>query len=157
MVLDTNLISMYIERRAREKYPRIVEFIDESSKTDEIYVSYITVYELRRGLAKLDYHNASDRRREAQKKRVQLDKLFRRAKLLSLDPGGWDVAASLWAKGQVHGPAINYKETDLLIAATALWHEVPLATAELKPAMAEGLAILAPELELHLVREDPRA
>jgi predicted nucleic acid-binding protein len=155
MLLDTNLISLYIAPRARENSPHTVKFIDEAAESENLHVSYVTIYELRRGLIKLGYNDSGDRQREARKKRVQLDKLFMKIRPLGLDPKGWDVAAEIWARGKVHAPAINFKAEDLLIAATALWHDVPLATAELKPAMAKGLEVVAPELELRIIREDP--
>lgn len=153
MLLDTNLISHYIAPHARERYPWVVDFIDRAIEFEEIHVAYVTVYELRRGLAKIALQSP-DRRREARKKRVALDQLLGVMPRLGLDPGGWDVAADLWAKGQVHKPAVNFAEQDLLIAATALWHELPLATAETKNAMAAWLPNLAPRLQLRVVRPE---
>ncbi|MFO7562395.1 MAG: hypothetical protein R6X02_07105 [Enhygromyxa sp.] len=105
------------------------------------------------------FRRQSQRRKDQARRREGLhhgllDQLLGVMPRLGLDPGGWDVAADLWAKGQVHKPAVNFAEQDLLIAATALWHGLALATAETKNAMAAWLPNLAPRLQLRVVRPE---
>src|SRR5206468_4284700 len=69
-------------------------------------------------------------RGQGQRKIIEVEKLLRSAYALDVASGGWEIAAELWAQGQVQKPAIVFSEGDLLIAATAAAHERTLVTSD---------------------------
>ncbi len=118
-LLDTNVIS---ELMAKEPNTRIVQWLDQL-EDDQIYLSVITIGEIRKGIAKLP---------ESKRKQI-LEQWLVEDLLLRFDeqilPLGIDemltwgtLTGELAAKG-VHLPAM-----DSLIAATALHHRCILAT-----------------------------
>jgi predicted nucleic acid-binding protein len=101
---------------------------------DGLAVSFVTQFELRRGIEELV------RRGEGRRKLVAFEKFIERVQTLGLDGSsgeGWDVASRLWAEARTVKPAVVFTEADLLIAATAAFHGHELVTAEV--GLAENL------------------
>ncbi|MBX3182444.1 MAG: PIN domain-containing protein [Polyangiaceae bacterium] len=133
-VVDTNVISRFLHREARSKYPIEHGFVEGLIQAGELAVSYVTHFELRRGIEELVL------RGEGRRRLVGLEKLIERVEVLGLDVAGgrgWLLAARLWARGRAVKPAINFSEADLLIATTAAIHGRPFATSERR--LAENL------------------
>jgi len=126
-LLDTCIVSQFIHREARQRYPRVVERVTEVVKKQGAYVSIVTVYELRRGIELLRLQGSG------RKKEVALKMFLHGVTTLSLDDNGnqgWSVAARVHAHGQARQPAITLGEGDLLIAATAIAHSRILLTSD---------------------------
>lgn len=131
-MLDTCVLSHYISSRAREKTPLLVDRVDEIIATDGARISTVTMYELERGLRKLELQG------EGRKKRRVFTMILESTTLYGLDEPaahGWQVAADLHARAALHSPALVIAEADLLIIATAIAHGLTLVTADV--AMAE--------------------
>ena len=124
-VLDTSTAS----RAARDRGSRstgIRAFVEQN----QFSVTVLTLYELHRGLLKLESQAQGRRKRIA----VQL---FLQDAVEVLDPStatpsGWDMAASIWAHAALSSPAIVFGEMDLLISATAFAHGHTLVTSDRK-------------------------
>jgi predicted nucleic acid-binding protein len=126
-LVDTNLISRYLRPEAETRFRREHEFVDELIEHGSLAISYVTQFELRRGVEELVLRGQGRRRL------VDLEKFLDRVEVLGLDVGngtGWNLAAQLWAKARQHRPAIVFTEADLLIAATAALHGRAFATSE---------------------------
>ena len=122
---DTGVLSVWLNTRERQEAPRLVAFVDELIESEGLSISYVSVYELRRGIEELQ------RKEQGQRKRVRLEKVLGTCDILGLDSHlGWDAAAKLWADGRTQHPAIVIEDADLLIATTALVHERPFATTD---------------------------
>jgi predicted nucleic acid-binding protein len=94
---------------------------------DGARVSVVTVYELERGIRKLEYLD-----RGGAKRRV-LDMFLEGTTIYSLDAPtmrGWFIAADLYGQAAARSPAIVFGEADLLILATALAHGMVLLTSD---------------------------
>jgi predicted nucleic acid-binding protein len=133
-VLDTDLVSAFLRPDARERYPRLTEFVTDLVHTEGLSIAFVTQYELRRGFEELL------RRGQGHRLLVRYEKLLARVEVLGLDAGagdGWNRAASLWAEGRTRRPSIVFKDADLLIAATAEFHGRSFATCEAR--LAENL------------------
>jgi predicted nucleic acid-binding protein len=147
MLLDTNIVSVFLKREGRTKTPKLFEFVRNQLAVDGLAVSYVTQFELRRGIEGLV------RRGEGRRKLVAFEKFMERVQVLGLDAGGgegWNLAARLWAEGRAVKPAVVLADADLLIAATAALHGHEFATAEV--GLADGLRKLAFPVAVHLVR-----
>jgi len=126
-VLDTNLVSVMINPRDAERYPKTLALVESLLKTDGLSISAVTLFELRRGLEKLRLSGSG------RSKLVKFEKLLEYVEVLGLDGsdgGAWSVAARIWARASMEKPAINFLDADLLVAATAIFHGRPFATAE---------------------------
>lgn len=145
-LLDTNLVSVFLHSDAPARYPGVQAFVNELLAGDGFAISYVTQFELRRGVEDLV------RRGAGRRKLVTLEKFPERVEVLGLDGGGgsgWNVAARIWADGRAHQPAIVFTDADLLIAATAAFHGRPFATSEAR--LAENLRRLAFPTDLVVV------
>jgi predicted nucleic acid-binding protein len=126
-LVDTNLISRYLHRDAETKYRREHEFVDGLIESGNLAISYITQFELRRGVEDLVLKG------QGRRKLVDLEKFLDRVEVLGLDAGngmGWNLAARFWAKARQHRSAIVLSDADLLVAATAALHGRAFATSE---------------------------
>jgi len=123
MLLDTNVVSAFLRGRA----PKVDEFVQGVLRTQDLAISFVTQFELRRGMEDLQLRGQGSRRK------VTLLKFLDRCEVLGLDSAGgtgWNLAAELWAKAKVHKPSIVFTDADLLIAATASFHRHTLVTSE---------------------------
>jgi predicted nucleic acid-binding protein len=136
----------FLERRGADETPKLFEFIRNHLAVDGLAISYVTQFELRRGIEDLV------RRGEGRRKLVAFEKFMERVQVLGLDAGGgegWNLAAQFWAQGRAQKPAVVLADADLLIAATAALHGHEFATAEV--GLADGLRKLAFPVPLRLV------
>lgn len=123
MLLDTNVVSAFL----RGKTPKIAEFVEFLLTTQNLTLSFVTQFELRRGVEDLVL------RGEGRRRKVTLLKFLDSCDILGLDAGGgagWNHAAELWARARAHRPSIVFTDADLLIAATASFHGKTLVTSE---------------------------
>lgn len=126
-LVDTNLISRYLRREAETKHRPEHEFVDGLVESGRLAISFVTQFELRRGVEDLVLKGQGRRRL------VDLEKFLDRVEVLGLDVGngmGWNLAAQLWARARQQRPAIVFWEADLLIAVTAALHGRAFATSE---------------------------
>lgn len=124
ILLDTNVVSLFLHPTARTRRPKAVARIEAEA---DFAIAFVTHYELKRGIDKLLFSGSG------RAKAVRLQKVLDRATVLGLDApggGGWNLAAELWARGSVMKPAIRFSEGDLLIAATAAFHGRILLTGD---------------------------
>lgn len=145
-LLDTNLVSRFLHRDAHNKYPRECEFVEALIDGEGFAISYVTQYELRRGVEDLVL------RGQGRRKLVELEKFLDRVEILGLDAyggRGWTLAARFWAHAKAHRPSIVFTDADLLIATTAAFHERPFATSEAR--LAENLRRIDFPTELRVV------
>jgi len=124
-VLDTSTASHAVRDRGRRS-PGIRSFIEENPFS----ITIPTLYELHRGLLKLE------NRAQGRRKRIAVQLLLQDAVEVldpsTATPSGWDVAAGIWARAALSSPAIVLGEMDLLISATAFAHGRTLATSDRK-------------------------
>jgi predicted nucleic acid-binding protein len=126
-LLDTNLVSAFLHPNAPTRSPEEYAFVSGLVAGEGFAISYVTQFELRRGVEELL------RRGEGRSKAVALEKFLDRVEVLGLDGAGgsgWNLAARVWADGRAHRPAIVFTDADLLIAATAATHRRRFATSE---------------------------
>ena len=146
-LVDTGVLSNWLKSRAPQATPRPVAFVNELAEREGISISYISVFELRRGIEQLA------RKQQGQRKRVRLEKLLSTCEILGLDHhGGWDAAARYWAEGRAQQPAIVIKDADLLIATTAAVHGRPFATTDERLAL--NLKAISYPMAVHVVPKE---
>lgn len=127
MLLDTNVVSAFLKPRASKRFPAIDRFVREVLEQGNLGISFVTQFELRRGLEELGLQG------KGQRQLINLLKFLERCDVLGLDTAGgagWNHAAALWAKLRNHKPSIVLEDADLLIAATAGFHKRTLVTSE---------------------------
>lgn len=145
-MLDTCVLSAYIGSRAREKTPRLVNRVDEVMATDGARLSIVTVYEIERGLRRLELEG------QGSKKRRVFTMLLGGTTVYGLDEPaarGWEIAADLHARAAVRSPALVIAEADLLIIATAVAHGLTLVTSDV--AMADHARTLRLGAQVELI------
>lgn len=135
ILLDTNVIS---EPLRKTPNPRVVEWIDAQT-IETLYLSAITVAELRLGVAVLPSGKRKDNLRSRLEQEVLV--LFR-DRVLPFDLPASDSFAQLMAQARATGAAIG--RTDGWIAATASAHGFAVATRDTAPFAAAGLAVIDP-------------
>jgi predicted nucleic acid-binding protein len=138
MLLDTNIVSLFLRRDAQKTTPKLFGLVTALLSAEGLAISYVTQFELRRGIEELAH------RGEGRRKLVAFEKFMERVQVLGLDGvsgEGWNVAARLWAEGRSRKPALVFSDADLFIAATAAFHGHELATAD--AGLAEGLRKIA--------------
>ena len=149
MVLDTNLVSAFLKRDAEKRTPKLFEFVAGQLAAEGLAISFITQFELRRGIEELV------RRGQGRRKLVDFEKFMDRVQVLGLDAAmgeGWNLAARVWADGRVRKPARVFTDADLLSAVTAAFHGHEFATSDV--GLAEGLRQLAFPVAVHLLAVD---
>lgn len=154
-VLDTCVLSSFARPDAAERWPRLNNRVG-TIIGDGLTLSHVTVYELRRGLEEERLRAIASRdesgRIHAVRKRSVMEKMIEDAEVLGLDErggGGWEVAASLWVAARTHSPSISLQEADLLIVATAVYHDRTFVTCDAK--LHENVLKLAFPVEMELL------
>ena len=137
IVLDTNVISEPL-RPAPEN--RITEWMDAQA-LETLYLSAITVAELRFGLASLPAGKRRDRLQASLEK--QILPLFA-GRVLPFDMSASQAYSELMAKARAAGLAIA--TADGYIAATAAANGMMVATRDVSPFKAAGLDVINPWL-----------
>ena len=135
IVLDTNVISEPL-RQAPES--RVIEWID-AQPVETLYLSAITVAELRFGVASLPAGKRRDRLQESLEKRAL--PLFAE-RVLPFDMSASQSYGELMAKARTAGLAIG--TADGYIAATAAANGMMVATRDASPFEAVGVAVINP-------------
>jgi predicted nucleic acid-binding protein len=134
-LLDTNIISELIKPRPERRVVEWIEATDESL----LYVSVLTLGEIRKGIAALG--EAS--RRVALETWLEHDLALRfSGRILPIDAG----VADRW--GRICGSAAAKKSPipviDALLAATALHHDLTLVTRDTSHAEVSGASVFNP-------------
>ncbi|MDR2881166.1 MAG: type II toxin-antitoxin system VapC family toxin [Azoarcus sp.] len=142
ILLDTNVISEPL-RRAPET--RVIEWID-AQPLETLYLSSITVAELRAGVALLPTGKRRTALHEDLEKRV-LPMFIGR--VLPFDMACTNAYAELLAKVRSVGKAIG--TADACIAAIALTNGLIVATRDTGPFQATGLTVINPWTPIHPV------
>jgi predicted nucleic acid-binding protein len=128
-LVDTSVVSWYLEREARTRHPTLVNWLDDLIPREGLCISAVTMYELRRGVEGLL------REGQGARKAARIENLLREATIFGLDERGfvgWRLAADLWVNCKRHQPSVVLEEGDLLIVATALMHDRQLVTVDSK-------------------------
>lgn len=135
ILLDTNVIS---EPQRRQPNARVLDWIDAQA-LETLYLSTITVAELRAGIALMPTGKRRDRLDENLEK--HLLPMFAN-RVLSLDMACSKAYAELLAKSRAAGLAVN--SADAFIAAVALANGFTVATRDTGPFEAAGLNVINP-------------
>jgi predicted nucleic acid-binding protein len=135
IVLDTNVIS---EPRRQAPESRVIEWID-AQPVETLYLSAITVAELRFGVAALPAGKRRDRLQESLEKRAL--PLFA-GRVLPFDMSASQSYGELMAKARTDGLAIG--TADGYIAATAAANGMMVATRDASPFEAAGVDVINP-------------
>lgn len=135
ILLDTNVIS---EPQRREPNARVLDWIDAQA-LETLYLSVITVAELRAGIALMP----AGRRREILHENLEKRLLPMFAnRVLSFDMACTKAYAELLAKSRAAGVAVE--TADAFIAAVALANGFTVATRDTSPFEAAGLNVINP-------------
>ena len=135
IVLDTNVIS---ELWKVEPNPKVLIWIDAQA-VETLYLSAITVAELRYGLATM----AEGKRRKIYQERLKYEVLPTFSdRVLPFDLDASEAYADLMARARSGGKAIG--KADGYIAATAAAHGLMVATRDNRPFEAAGLNTINP-------------
>jgi predicted nucleic acid-binding protein len=135
ILLDTNVIS---EPQRLEPNARVLDWIDAQA-LETLYLSAITVAELRAGIALMPAGKRRDIFHENLEKRL-LPMFANR--VLSFDMACTQAYAKLLAKARTAGFAIE--AADVFIAAVALANGFAVATRDTSPFEAAGLSVINP-------------
>lgn len=137
ILLDTNLIS---EPLRAHPEARVIAWLDAQA-LETLFLSVITVAELRRGVARLP----NGRRREALAERLETQILPTFAgRILAFDLAATKAYAELMSRSLAKGKAIGM--ADGMIAAIAQTHGMSVATRDTAPFETVGIAVLNPWL-----------
>jgi len=135
ILLDTNLVS---EPWKPKPDPQVVAWIDAQS-VDTLYLSAVTVAELRFGIAAMPV----GKRRKILDERVEGELLpVFAGRVLPFDLAASRAYAALMAKAKIAGQAINM--ADAYIAAIAASRGFSVASRDAAPFQAAGVAIINP-------------
>ena len=135
ILLDTNVIS---EPQRREPNARVLEWIDAQA-LETLYLSAITVAELRAGIALM----ATGKRRDSLHDNLEKRLLPMFAnRVLSFDMACTKAYAELLAKCRAAGLAVE--TADAFIAAVALANGFAVATRDTSPFEAAGVNVINP-------------
>lgn len=135
ILIDTNVIS---ELWKVEPYPAVLAWIDAQA-VETLYLSAITVAELRFGVATMP---------EGKRRSIYRDRLEREVlpafsgRVLPFDLEASQAYAELMARAKSEGKAIG--KADGYIAATAAARALTVATRDVAPFQASGLAVINP-------------
>lgn len=135
ILLDTNVIS---EPQRQSPDTRVLDWLDAQA-LETLYLSAITVAELRAGIALMPAGKRRDRLHENLEKRL-LPMFANR--VLSFDMACTRAYAELLVKSRAAGLAVE--TADALIAAIALANEFTIATRDTGPFEAAGLNFINP-------------
>ena len=135
ILLDTNVIS---EPQRREPNARVLDWIDAQA-LETLYLSAITVAELRAGIALMPAGKHRDSLHENLEKRL-LPMFANR--VLSFDMACTKAYAEMLAKSRAAGLAVE--TADAFIAAVALANGFTVATRDTSPFEAAGMNVINP-------------
>ncbi len=135
ILLDTNVIS---EPQRREPNARVLEWLDAQA-LETLYLSAITVAELRAGIALIPDGKRRDSLHENLEKRL-LPMFANR--VLSFDMACTKAYAELLAKSRAAGLVVE--TADAFIAAVALANGFAVATRDTRPFEAAGVNVINP-------------
>jgi predicted nucleic acid-binding protein len=135
ILLDTNVIS---EPQRREPHARVLAWLDAQA-LETLYLSAITVAELRAGIALMPVGKRRDSLHDNLEKRL-LPMFANR--VLSFDLACTKAYAELLAKSRAAGLAVE--TADALIAAVALANGFAVATRDTRPFEAAGVNVINP-------------
>jgi predicted nucleic acid-binding protein len=135
ILLDTNVIS---EPQRREPNARVLEWIDAQA-LETLYLSVITVAELRAGIALMPAGKRRDSLHENLEKRL-LPMFANR--VLSFDMACTKAYAELLAKSRAAG--LTFETADACVAAVALANGFAVATRDTRPFEAAGVNVINP-------------
>lgn len=135
ILLDTNVIS---EPQRREPHARVLDWIDAQA-LETLYLSAITVAELRAGIALIPAGKRRDSLHDNLEKRL-LPMFANR--VLSFDMACTKAYAELLAKSRAAGLAVE--TADAFIAAVALANGFAVATRDPRPFEAAGVNVINP-------------
>ena len=134
-LLDTNVVSEWTKPRPN---PGVVEWLDQVSE-DDVFLSVVTLAELRRGIERLP----------ASARRKRLDEWLRsdlpirfEGRIAHVDGAVADECGRLVARREADGRPFN--AMDALIAATAHVHELTLVTRNISDFKASLKSLLNP-------------
>src|SRR5450432_2743894 len=91
MLLDTNIVSAFLRPDGKKQAPRLFEFIATVLSAEGLAISYVTQFELRRGIEELV------RRGQGRRKLVAFEKFMERVQVLGLE--GPRAKAGTWRHG----------------------------------------------------------
>ena len=135
ILLDTNVIS---ETQRQSPNARVLDWLDEQA-LETLYLSAITVAELRAGIALMP----AGKRRDGLHKNLEKRLLPMFAnRVLSFDMACTTAYAELLAKSRAAGLAVE--TADAFIAAIALANSFTVATRDTSPFEAAGLNVINP-------------
>lgn len=135
ILLDTNVIS---EPLRTAPAPQVVEWLD-AQPLETLFLSVITVAELRFGVARLP----AGRRRSGLREQLETQVLPAfTSRVLSFDLGATQAYAELMAKAQKAGFSIGV--ADGFIAAIAAVNSMTVATRDTTPFLALGVPVINP-------------
>lgn len=106
VIIDTSILLEYLRKSNKNK----TQLLQTIEKFDNIYVSALTVFEIQAGLDEVN--------------RKRTDNLLRFFTILPFDKDISDEAAKIYQQLKLSVQGMNMK--DLLIAATARFHQLPL-------------------------------
>lgn len=136
-LVDTNVLSEFSRRGAPD--PRVKKWL-EAAAPGSLYVSILTLAEIRRGIELLP---PSKRRDQLQQwLETELLESFDSANVLPVTRAIGDRWAALSARAQERG--VQTSVIDGLVAATALEHDLAVATRNVKDFVGLGVEILNP-------------
>jgi predicted nucleic acid-binding protein len=135
ILLDTNVIS---EPLRRDPHTRVLEWIDAQA-LETLYLSVITVAELRAGIALIPAGKRRDSLHENLEKRL-LPMFANR--VLSFDMACTTAYAGLLAKSRAAG--LTVETADAFIAAIALANGFAVATRDTRPFETAGVSVINP-------------
>ena len=126
-LLDTSVVSLYTASRPA---PSLAARVDEVLGSGDAAICSITVFEVERGLRKLELGGQNCRR-----KRAIFQRFAAAVGLVPVDDpqlSVWLQAADLHARAAVRKPAIVLSDADLLLVTVAMVHGMVFLTADAK-------------------------
>lgn len=126
-LFDTNILSELLKQDVAKNHPIFYETVTAAISEHGVCVSSVSLYELRRWFRKLELQG------EGRRKRAQGQKMLHDATVFWVDAGrgrAWNLAADIWARGQLTKPATVFQDADLLIYATARAYSRTLVTCD---------------------------
>ena len=135
-LIDTNVIS---ELRRKQPDANVVAWFAARS-TQSLFVSVLTLGEIRKGIETLGVENVDAARRQALRDWLEVDlPMFFMGRILSVDLLVTERWGNLQARARRPLPAI-----DSLLAATALQHNLTLVTRNVRDFADLGLSVINP-------------